>query len=207
MQDELLPANSLAEAYLYLMATACASCGRGPLQGSDATIAKPTPRTTATGAPYTRTAVIEARCAACRAATTLTFQIPERTQEDDEGAPAIVNPTNEPSRILDVGQWIMLFRVITEAAGKEKDKVQARHLGIEAAQCLEEALKFYDEPGNDLPPHEAVFTEPTRRRLKEAPQHFSRRRLIELRAKLPTMSAMRAALTKRRKRPWWRRKG
>jgi hypothetical protein len=207
MQHERLAAHSLAEAYLYLMATPCTSCGRGPLRGSNARITDPANGPPSTGAHRTQTAAVEARCGACRTVTVFTFRIPQQTEQADERLGALINPTDEPSRILDVGQWIMLFRVITEAAGKEKDKIQARHLGIEAAQCLEEALKFYDDPGNDLPPPEAIFTEPSQRRLREAPEHFSRRRLIELRAKLPTMSAMRASLSKPRKKPWWRRRG
>jgi hypothetical protein len=120
------------------------------------------------------------------------------------GQAAVVNPTDEPSRILDVGQWIVLFRMITERAAREIDKIQARHLGIEAAQCLEEALKFYDDVDNDLPPQEALFTEASRTRFRKAPEQFSRRRLIDLRAKLPSGSAMRASLSAKKKR-WWNR--
>jgi hypothetical protein len=94
--------------------------------------------------------------------------------------------------------------MIIEAATRETDKTQARHLGIEAAQCLEEALKFYDDVGNDLPPPEAFFTEVSRERFRDAPEQFSKRRLIGLRAKLPSMRVMRRSITSRGKRRWWR---
>ncbi len=207
MPDEPLAAHSLAEVYLYLMASPCPSCGRGPLKGLDARPIKGSADSHSSTQNEGTALTFDAACDACQAVNPFTFLVPDRKTPPDDRTAAVVNPTDEPSRILDVGQWIMLFRVITEAAGKEKDKIQARHLGIEAAQCLEEALKFYDEPGNDLPPPEALFTEASRDRFRHTPKHFSRRRLIELRAKLPTMAAMRASLTKRKKKPWWKRGG
>lgn len=207
MPDEPLAAHSLAEAYLYLMATPCPACGRGPLKGSGTKPIEDSTDSPSSTVDDATTLEFAAACGACDAVTSFTFLVPDREAPLDDRTAAVVNPTDEPSRILDVGQWIMLFRVITEAAGKEKDKIQARHLGIEAAQCIEEALKFYDEPGNDLPPPEALYTVASRDRFRHAPEHFSRRRLIELRAKLPTMAAMRASLIKGKKKPWWKRGG
>ena len=207
MTDEPLVAHSLAEAYLYLMATPCPSCGRGPLRGADSH-SVPARDTESTASPSRRWR-IKVACGACRSETTLVFQLHEPAEaapDPEAGATAVVNPTDEPSRIVDVGQWIVLFRMITDAASKESDKIEARHLGIEAAQCLEEALKFYDEVDNDLPPPEAFFTDASRERFRKVPQQFSKRRLIDLRAKLPCESAMRASLSARRKKHWWSRK-
>jgi hypothetical protein len=131
---------------------------------------------------------------------------PARGGAADADGPTVVNPTDEPSRILDVGQWILLFRMSLEAADKEVDKVLARRLGIEAAQCLEEALKFYDEVDNDLPPPEAFFDEASRERFRDAPEQFSRRRLIELRSKLPSPSTIRSRPSAGKKKSWWRRR-
>jgi hypothetical protein len=135
----------------------------------------------------------------------MTFQLSERPSDEDGQLAATISSVEEPSRILDVGQWIMLFRMITEAAGKKTDKARTRHLGLEAAQCLEEALKFYDDLDNDLPPPEAFFTEASRERFKTHPEQFSRRRLVELRSKLPNLSVMRSCLSRAVKKPWWRR--
>ena len=147
------------------------------------------------------------QCAACGDVATVTFQFPGTPVEDTEvhGGEGEVNPSQEPSRILDVGQWIVLFRMNSDAASQGVDKTRARRLGLVAAQCLEEALKFYDDPENDLPPSEAVFKTATRDRLRQAPQQFSRRRLIELRAKLPHSSAMRSRDDSTKHKRWGRK--
>lgn len=207
MPDETLVTHSIAEAHFYLMATACPSCGQGPLEGEDA---RPVGASQCPLSESSReesegvTVAITVTCGACRSVTSPTFRLPGELVRVPAGETTVVNPTDEPSRILDVGQWIMLFRMITERAAREPDKIQARYLGIEATQCLEEALKFYDEIDNDLPPPEALFTETSRARFRKAPEQFSRRRLIDLRAKLPSESAMRASLSVKKKR-WWRR--
>lgn len=149
------------------------------------------------------------QCADCDQQSTLQFELdPDAPQPDRNDLYPIINPTDEPSRLLDVGQWITLFRVILEAASRETDKIEARRLGYEAAQCLEEALKFYDD--NDLPPESAVFTEPTRNRLREFPQQFSRTYLLAMRAKLPTNTTMQRNIanpaveaSEPKSRSWW----
>lgn len=119
-----------------------------------------------------------------------------------------INTSNAPSRLIDVGQWLVLFRVLLESAGSETDRRRARLLGFEAAQCLEEALKFYG-PDNDLPPESACFSEGSLQRLRHHPQLFARSRLVNLRAKLPSPSVMERSVLKDRKavvppRPWWK---
>lgn len=201
MPDKPLPARSLAEVYLYLMATPCTLCARGPLQGED-----PQPQRTGTTGLVLH---MQVTCAACRATSTLGFELPADAGMAGADPLPEINPTLEPSRLIDLAQWITLFRSIADAAAREGDRQEARRLGIEAALCLEEGLKFYDEDDNDLPPREAFFTDATRARLREHPEHFSRRRLRELRAKLPTISRM-ASRTRAlagaapAKRPWWK---
>lgn len=151
--------------------------------------------------------VIKATCGACQHVVDLTFELPHGLGTDKSGGPPVVNPTDEPSHIIDVARWITLFRVITEAADRETDKMEVRRLGLEAAQCLEEALKFYDEPDNSLPPPEAFFDEDSRRRFQENPERFAKQRLIDLRAKLPSMSVMMSRLSsggKAKRKRWWR---
>jgi hypothetical protein len=75
--------------------------------------------------------------------------------------------------------------MMTEAAGKEKNKTEARRLALEAAQCLDEALKFYVED-NDLPTKDTFFHHGSRQRFRDHPEQFSRQRLLHLRSKLPT---------------------
>lgn len=197
--DSPLFAHSLAEAYLYLMATPCAACGRGPLSGT-------APR------PVHRDGrrlhlMMAVSCGGCEARSAITFDLPADAAESTAGDAPLINPTSEPSQIIDVGQWLTLFRSIAEAAGRTRDKKEARRLGIEAAGCLEEALKFYDDDENDLPPPGALFHATSKARFREHPEQFSRRRIIQLRSKLPTIARMREQsdrLDRTSRRRWWK---
>jgi hypothetical protein len=184
MSDAPLVAHSLAEAHLYILATPCASCGRGPLRGSEAELANDD--------GDARVVSIAVTCGSCQAVTRLRFRLPAPPEPIPAQPASVVNPTAEPSQILDVGQWLTLFRMLTETAGHETSKSEARRLALEAAQCLDEALKFYDDADDDLPPVEAFFGEDSRDRFKAHPEQFSRRRLLHLRSKLPTSWPKRA---------------
>lgn len=188
-------AHSIAEAYLYLMVATCEECGRGPLEGADAEPGDRSETSVTLSIPLT--------CRTCGAKSSMSFVVPVGLSRHDPQEPTVINPTKECSRLIDVAQWLTLFRVIVEVAEKERDKQQARHLGLEAAQCLEEALKFYDDPDNDLPPEEAFFHKTSRQRFHEHPEQFSRRRIIDLRAKLPTLSAMRSTVSSKKKHKRW----
>jgi len=192
--NELL-AHSLAEAYLYVMASPCPSCGKGPLRGGDTRKISENGNTCALS--------LSATCGNCGRRNAIVFRLDRDAPLSSDGPYTVVNPSDEPSRILDVAQWITLFRVITEAASHERNKMEARRLGLEAAQCLEEAIKFYDDAENDLPPPEAFFSEDSRGRFREHPEHFSRTRLLQLRAKLPATSVMQNNIARPKKRRWW----
>ena len=179
MPDTPLMAHSMLEAYLYLMATPCASCGEGPLEGAEARFLDDDDRTVFS---------IDTSCGACGALTAVTFQLSGRPAADNGVRQTVVNPTDEPSHIVDVAQWITLAHVILEDAQRETDRVRARNLNLKAAQCLEEALKFYDDADNDLPPPEAFLLDASRRGFRENPEEFSKRRLIGLKSKLPSPS-------------------
>ncbi len=194
-----LIAHSLAEVYLYLMVTPCPNCGRGPLRGWDAVA----------GAGGGAVLTVEALCPSCQHEKRLTFALPAEQLAAARAAPSqqpmVINAAGEPSRIIDVGGWVTLFRLITESAAKATDKMEARLLGYEAAQCLDEALKFYEDD-NDVPPEGAFFGEDSRRRYGEHPELLARSRLIGLRAKLPTLDAMQRSLraARRGRKPWWK---
>ena len=201
MCDRSLVAHSLAEVYLYLMVTPCGQCGRGPLRGGDA---EPFRDEAAAGVS------VEVTCGSCHHGQKLRFELSAeeltaaRTRPSD--SVARINSGPENSRIIDVAGWLTLFRVIADAAAKTKDKIEARKLAYEAAQCLEEALKFYEEE-NDLPPETAFYNETSRRLYREHPDRLARSRLIDLRAKLPTIDAMERQLAAfRNRKRWWRRR-
>ncbi len=182
MSDAPLVAHSLAEVYLYILATPCGSCGRGPLSGEEAEPCDDQ----AVGF----TVAVTAKCGSCQSVALLKFKLPGPPQAVSADQAAVVNLTNEPSRMLDIAQWLTLFRMKTEAAGEELNKTAARRLSLEAAQCLDEALKFYEED-NDLPTKDAFFHDGSRERFRDHPEQFSRQRLLHLRSKLPTRWLMR----------------
>lgn len=195
MANAPLPAHSLAEAFFYVMVTPCPACGEGSLKAGDARCGE----SVKNGVRFT----LPVRCAKCGKEQALEFLLPSPPERKPADG-VTVNATSEPSRIIDLAQWVTLAHVIIEAASRESDKQQARHLGLEAAQCLEEALKFFEED-NDLPMDGAFFSDASRRRFAQQPQQFSRQRLIHVRAKLPTTTVMRSRLSTnaKKKRKWW----
>jgi hypothetical protein len=178
VDHEALPAHGVAEAYLYLMATSCDACGKGPLRADEPDAATPP------GGDAVLS--LSVRCGACGRDRVYTFAVPRGPTVARDAALFEVNPTTEPSRILDVGQWIMLHLLHAESARHESNKHEARGMRLRAGQCLEEALKFYSDGDNDLPPPDAFFCESSRRRFRDHPERFSRRRIINLRRRLPT---------------------
>ena len=196
-----LEANSIAEAHLYLMATPCKLCGAGRTRCFES-------RVESSAGQYVLT--LQTRCEGCGFDSEFRFSLPEEptttSGHEYQVATARISAGAVPSRIIDVAQWLTLFHVISEAAARQTDRAEGRRLGCEAAQCLEEALKFYRED-NDLPPPEALFHERSRRQLRERPNLFARPRLINLRAKLPTLTEMERRLEStgpERPRKWWK---
>jgi len=184
MSSEGLHARNLAEAFFYLLVTPCRICGQGPIRAEVARGAEKTGDRWKT--------IIPSLCKECGEQRDFTFLLDERPTSFSPADLPEINNSREPSHLIDVGQWIVLFRMITEAAAGERDKQQARQLGIEAAMCLDEALKFYRDEESDFPVAEAFFVESSRDRFRKYPEQFSRRRLLELRAKLPSIARLRS---------------
>lgn len=191
--NEPLPAHSWAEIHYYLRVTPCPDCGKGPWRA--------VPVSQADAADIDLTAA----CENCGHTRTFRFIAPENPPGDEDFEP--INPTDQPSRIIDVGQWLSLFHLFIETASREADKPVARRLGYQAAQCLAEALKFYRD--NELPDESAVWTEASRIALRDHPSKFARQRLRDMQAKLPPLPAMaRRVQSDQDRRPspsrrWW----
>ena len=202
--DEPLRARSLAEAYLYLVVTPCLECGGGSLRGQAAAPVADLAKATETHSGNRWQ--IDAVCKACQAESRLAVWIESSSAAcaGESIDPTAINPSEDPSVILDVGQWVVLFRVIERVAASEPDKIRSRELLLGAAACLDEALKFYDDPANDLPPSESVFCEATAERIRQAPDQFSRQRLFAIRSKLPHSSGVVTEASAGDQRPWWR---
>ena len=115
-----------------------------------------------------------------------------------------INPTDEPSAIIDVAQWLSLFYLLIETAASEGSRAACRRAGYRAALCLDEALKFYREGGE--PPASAFFSEATASVFREHPEKYSRCRLREMQGKLPSRPTMARRLARDEgaaRRRWW----
>jgi DNA-directed RNA polymerase subunit RPC12/RpoP len=199
-EENLLPSRSNAERHFYLMVLPCGDCGQGPFElvSSERT------------ADQTQD-IWYIRCKHCGHGRRLLFD--HKTLLIDESAAIteelpMISPSEVPSALIDVGQWLALFYRIIAAAADEKDRKEAQRLGYEATLCLEEAVKFY-HADSDLPPPDAVWTENSKQRLKEHPEMFIRSRLLQMREKLPSIQVMRQNLAKseghngQKKKHWW----
>ena len=200
---QLLPAHSLAEAYLYVTVQHCPECGQGPLK------VRGTISEQIDGKPCL---TMPTRCGSCGQVRELLFRVLE--EDDDtpaepaETARRLINATDWPSEIIDVAEWLTLYRMNASAAERAANRMERLELQIEAAQCLEEALKFY-EPDSELPPEEAFFSPRTRRRLRDHPEQYLRQSLVDKLAGLPRAQASREEAPGARVGPkrwwqWWR---
>ncbi len=195
MADGVRQAHSLAEAYFYLSINPCPDCATGVRDAGEGL------RLPDVGG--TARVEIETTCRSCNAVVRTVFELSDSSSLGGGQAAPMISRSDKPSHLIDVAQWLTLFRVTAEAAAREPNKQAARLKGVEAALCLEEALKFYDDDDNDLPPGDAFFKDESRQRLRDHPDQFSRQRLIEMRAKLPALDVMQRSAQSPR-RAWWR---
>jgi hypothetical protein len=183
------------EAKYVLMVRPCPDCGKGPWLVEDA-------EEPAEGGRPIR---IRARCKHCGRREVFDFVCDSALGAEGSDA-EIINPSDAPSRVIDLGQWLSLFyRLLERAAEEQTPAAERRLLGYRAALCLREALKFYRED-DELPEETAFFTEASRRAFHEHPEGFARQKLLDMRAKLPNLGKMAdrvKADRKRADRQWW----
>ncbi len=192
--QQTLAAHTLNEVRYYLTVAVCSACGKGPreidrVDGPD---------------PASRLAVVTARCRHCSREDRLEFLC--RYDAGTEGVESeTINPSTEPSKIVDLAQWLSLFYLLVESAAGDSSPIQTRRRGYQAALCLAEALKFYGD--DELPPASAFFSEVSAEVFRLHPEKFARQKLRDMQAKLPALSVMarRVARDERSaRRPWWR---
>ncbi|MGB2823668.1 MAG: hypothetical protein WBF17_21990, partial [Phycisphaerae bacterium] len=177
--DEPLRAHTSNELHFFLMVTPCAHCGRGPLvpEGIDL------PAAGGEGDPDPlREATIRTHCKRCGFEADFRFRWEHDVPADADG-PGCVNPSRQPSRIVDLGQWVSLYHMFSESAASADSPVDARRSARQASLCLSEALKFYRD--EELPPESALFREASAAAFRENPANFARTRLRDLQAMLP----------------------
>jgi len=173
----MLHAQTIAEIHFYLKITGCEKCGRAVHWNQDCIVAPAVPGTI----------TVSTDCSSCGALSHAEIRVAHASELPPVGYPPVINPTDRASRLIDLSQWITLAHLLIEESRGQKDKELARYLNLQAAQCYDEALKFYDDPDNELPQADAFFSEPSRRRFRESPQQFARSRLIGERARLPSV--------------------
>jgi hypothetical protein len=176
----MLEAHTLTEAKLYLKVTACEKCEHAPPQVQNSAVRHQQP----SNANFVQ---LSEPCPSCGAVRKLVFAIEQPNRARVDGRPAAINSTEKRSRIIDVGQWLTLSQLCMQESRSELDRSRARLLNLQAAQCFDEALKFYDDPDNDLPPPDAFYRDSSLRRFREFPQQFSRSRVMSEKAKLPAV--------------------
>ena len=190
---EPLQAYTANEARYYLMVTPCEACQKGPWVPVDPERLK----------TLGSQATIEATCKSCQAAQTFVFRCDYPPQEGQHD-PECLNPTDAPSRIIDLEQWLSLFYMLIEAGASAKTPAQTRLQGYRAALCMAEALKFYGD--DELPPLSAFFDERTRTIFRQHPESFARQKLRALQDKLPALSTMSQRIARdqqKAERRWW----
>ena len=170
LTDATLEALSLDEVGCFLAVTPCPHCHTGPL-----TLDTPNESTVT--------------CQSCKATLTLDYTIEYPLPDDTNPSIPYINPTDEPSQVVDLNQWLGLAYLHAEAAASHRVSSAEHHSRqLWAAACLTEALKFYPKDA-DHPPEDACWTETSRRALAEHPNSFSREILMGMRTKLPPLPA------------------
>ena len=191
-EDQIVYVHSVAETYLYLKVSPCGACHTGSLQPkSDLT------RTSASPGGWT----LATACTGCGRETPIHFCVNPPPTREQALSPEI-NPTPHKSSAIDLLGWLTLFQAIIEASRRESDKQAARELAYEAALCLDEAMKFYDDE-NELPGEDAFFSDTSLRRFHDNPQQFARSKWRERRLMLPDTTTRTKAAGSRSPRRWW----
>jgi hypothetical protein len=192
MTHEALPARTLNEVRCYFLVTACPSCGKGPLNPQ-----------LPSGGSYQGPLAATASCRACGAQQDYDFIVQQALPAQPPRS-ELINLSDEPSRIIDLAQWLGLFYMLLSSADRQKQDHSVRRIGHQASLCLAEALKFYGD--DELPPESAFFSPGSPAAFRQHPEKFARQRLRDMQAKLPSLAAMEQRLEQdgRKVRPrWW----
>ena len=171
--DEPLHAHTPNEVEYYLRVTSCAKCG-GPMETKDVR-----PEGDGDESADPPGAKLRARCKRCGARATFHF----RWDHDTPVPAGCVNPTDRPSAIIDLEQWVALYYLFHEEALSARSPAEARRADRQAALCLAEALKFHG--GQEFPPESAFFREASLAAFRRDPANYAHTRLRELQALLP----------------------
>ena len=187
-----LSAHSILEAHLYVMLQLCPECEAGPLEvaGRD------------TEEHHIDDIIrLDCACPACGEKAVYRFRIDSRWAAPSE--PPVINPTDEPSKLIDVAQCLTLYHTFIARSNEASDRTASRSEAYQAALCIVEALKFY-EPDNDLPPPSAFFSDQAREQARAHPAFYARDKLLDMQTGLPNLRASQAVTKAKLASKWWK---
>ena len=187
-----LSAHSILEAQLYVMLQVCPKCDTDPLEVAEQR----------TEEHHIDDIIrLDCACPGCGEEAVFRFQIDSRWAAERE--PPLINPTDKPSKLIDIAQWLTLYHILIARSKEASDRTASRGEAFQAALCIAEALKFY-EPDNDLPPASAFFSDQAREQARAHPAFFARDKLLNLQAGLPDLRATQAVANAKSDRKWWK---
>jgi hypothetical protein len=177
--NQALTAHTVNEARCYLMVQPCPACGKGPWELKS----QPTLN------PQTRRCLIAASCRSCGHESEFDFAVEQELPPRGVQSQGI-NLSDEPSKLIDLAQWLSLFHLLVETAAgaAATDIPESRRGSYQAALCLSEALKFYGD--NEIPPESAFFSPAGLAVFRRHPEKFARQRLRDMQCKLPALPKM-----------------
>jgi hypothetical protein len=187
-----LQAHSILEAHFYVMLKVCPHCNAEALEvvGTD------------TEEHHIDDIVrLDCVCPGCGEKVSHRFRIDSRRTAMSE--PPLINPTDGPSQLIDVAQWLTLYHTLIARSNTESDRTASRREAFQAVLCIAEALKFY-EPDNDLPPSSAFFSGQAREQARAHPAFFARDKLLDMQTGLPDLRATSPLTDPESARKWWK---
>ena len=179
LPDETVHVHSVQEEYFYMMVHRCACGGAWLSDGQQLEAAE--------GRALHR---VDARCFTCKKEQTFHFQLDRRASPKDPVRQ--VNPTPEPSRALDVAEWLDLAQFYLGRIEHLKAPTEKAQSLLDARQCLEEALKFYG-PQDDAPPPGALWSEDSRRKASRQASAHRRSTIRAMLERIPPLDRLRKA--------------
>ncbi len=133
---------------------------------------------------------VSAACFKCGQERTFHFRLDERPGPKDPIR--AINPTDAPSRALDLAEWLGLAQFYLGRIDRLDAKVEKAQSLLDARQCLEEARKCFG-PQDEQPPASALWSEKSRQAAAARPEAFRRSTIEGMLDRLPPLERLRQA--------------
>lgn len=126
------------------------------------------------------------RCGTCRALRDFRFRVDREREDGGAGLDDVRFGADDPSEIIDAGQWLRAAdRILAETPSNvlgvsAREWRERRYMFTAAAESVGELLKFIPDGADAVPPT-AFWTDSGREMRGRAPDRFERDRLEHLR--------------------------